>query len=674
MKRHAGAKQRTVWVTLIGGVVGLLTMTPSVTQSQQTIFGPKQYLRTAGPPNMYTDTFPLPAGVTAPFLLHIVNGNADGTNRVSSATGTVNGTQVAGPSDFNQNVGVIDRTVTLQAANTLDVRLTSAPGSFLTLTVQTVPGGPQPTALTPNPLNLTAGATGTLTATLAPAPTSAGSLVVTSSNPAVATVPATVPIAATQTSVPFTVTAVAAGTATVTVTLNGVSAASQVTVVPPAPTVTGFTPTSGAVGEPVTVTGTNFINVQAVTFNGVAAVDFTVQSDTTLTAVVPAGATTGKIAVTTAAGTGQSTADFTVKNPVPILTGLTPTAAPAGSPDVALTVTGQQFVPGAAVTFGATTLATTVVSATHLTVTIPGALLATKGTVPVTAGNPAPGGGISNSLPFTIQNRPPQLAPIGNHTVPLGSTLTFTVTATDPDHDPVTFAVTPLPLPAHAAFNAQTGVFTFTPDATQVGDVTLTVFASDGEATASETVTITVTGAPAGGVTAVTGRVDDTSQHPLANVPVTLRGTTLTTTTDAQGVFTLLSAGMPTGRQHLIVDGLAQNFALLVAPVDLIPNVTNQLPQALTIPPLDTATAVTVNPAATTVLASASLNVTVTIPPGAAKHPDGTPYTGQLTLSPVPEYGRPESRPVELRPGLSVTIQPAGIVMDPPVPITSTFI
>lgn len=290
----------------------LLAMLPVVGHSQQVIFGPTQYLRTAGPPNQYTDTVSLPAGATAPFLLHIVNGNPNGTNRVSSAHVTRNGTEVVGPSEFSQNVAVIDRTVSLQATNTLAVRLTSAPGSFLTISVLATGVGPQPTGLTPNPLNLTAGTIGTLTATIAPSPTVAGSLAVSSSDPGVATVPASVAFAVGQTSIPVPVTAVATGTATITVTLNGASAASQVTVAPVPPTVSGFTPPAGKLGEAVTITGTNFVNVQAVTFNGVAAATFTVTGATALTATVPIGAATGPLSVTTAGGTAISTGHFVV--------------------------------------------------------------------------------------------------------------------------------------------------------------------------------------------------------------------------------------------------------------------------------------------------------------------------------------------------------------------------
>jgi RHS repeat-associated protein len=115
-----------------------------------------------------------------------------------------------------------------------------------------------------------------------------------------------------QTSVPVPVTGVASGSTTITVTLNGQSAASQVTVTPPAPTLTSFSPTSGKLSDAVTVTGTNFVNVQSVTVGGVAASSFTVLGATTLVAIIPVGATTGPIAVITTGGTGTSATNFTV--------------------------------------------------------------------------------------------------------------------------------------------------------------------------------------------------------------------------------------------------------------------------------------------------------------------------------------------------------------------------
>ena len=78
------------------------------------------------------------------------------------------------------------------------------------------------------------------------------------------------------------------------------------------PSILSFTPTSGAVGTPVTITGTSFTGATKVTFGGVKAVTFSVDTDSQITATVPTGALTGKIAVTTPGGTATSTTDFTV--------------------------------------------------------------------------------------------------------------------------------------------------------------------------------------------------------------------------------------------------------------------------------------------------------------------------------------------------------------------------
>ncbi|MGH7261668.1 MAG: hypothetical protein ACREI9_13490, partial [Nitrospiraceae bacterium] len=119
---------------------------------------------------------------------------------------------------------------------------------------------PTPSSLTPNPLFVTIGATGTLTATLAPAPTAAGTLSVTSSTTAVATVPASVNFAIGQTSVPVPVTAVAVGNSQITVTLNGGSASATVQVTPQSPTVSSLLPATLAITQGGTGTLTVTIN------------------------------------------------------------------------------------------------------------------------------------------------------------------------------------------------------------------------------------------------------------------------------------------------------------------------------------------------------------------------------------------------------------------------------
>lgn len=77
------------------------------------------------------------------------------------------------------------------------------------------------------------------------------------------------------------------------------------------PTISGFTPITGSVADPVTIFGTNFTTAQVVQFNGVTAV-FVVVSDTQITTNVPVGATTGPISVQTLSGTAVSADTFTV--------------------------------------------------------------------------------------------------------------------------------------------------------------------------------------------------------------------------------------------------------------------------------------------------------------------------------------------------------------------------
>ncbi len=78
-----------------------------------------------------------------------------------------------------------------------------------------------------------------------------------------------------------------------------------------APTISSLSPTSGKVGNIITVTGTSFTGATAVQFNGMVA-EFSVANDTSITSTVPEGATTGKISVTTPGGNAASGADFTV--------------------------------------------------------------------------------------------------------------------------------------------------------------------------------------------------------------------------------------------------------------------------------------------------------------------------------------------------------------------------
>ncbi len=78
------------------------------------------------------------------------------------------------------------------------------------------------------------------------------------------------------------------------------------------PLVKSFSPSSGPVGTSVTIKGTGLINTTKVTFGGVLVTTFTANSDTQVTAAVPTGAKTGRIAITTPGGIATSATSFTV--------------------------------------------------------------------------------------------------------------------------------------------------------------------------------------------------------------------------------------------------------------------------------------------------------------------------------------------------------------------------
>ncbi len=77
------------------------------------------------------------------------------------------------------------------------------------------------------------------------------------------------------------------------------------------PTISSFSPTSGAPGSSVVITGTGLTQASKVTFGSKVA-SFVVNSDKQVTATVPTGAVTSKISITTPGGKAASKSAFTV--------------------------------------------------------------------------------------------------------------------------------------------------------------------------------------------------------------------------------------------------------------------------------------------------------------------------------------------------------------------------
>ena len=759
------AGQTSASFTVTGLTVGNATVTASLTGTTKTAT-----VQVQPPPpavvSLLPNPLPLQQGATGSLTLTI---NAAQLNDTTIPLSNSAPTLVQVPMTITVPANQLSVTIPVTALLVGNATITAAiNGSTVSSQVQVTVPPPVVTALAPATQSLPKGRPGSMQVTLSRAPSEVTVVTLSSSATNVAQVPASVTVAAGALTATFPINTVGEGTATITATVNGGGAAATVTVTAPelvlltlspqeltlfmgetqamtatatltdgttqdlttdnrlvwsstnqtvatittdglvtalavgastiratfipttgTPTVVetsvtvltppaltlSATPTTVTVGQALTVTVTSarvagigglpVTITSSGTGNVAHASTVTIAENQTSTTVVVTGVTAGSVTLTATAPIRTAGTLALTVNPgaAPVFLGMTPLSGPTG---IVVTITGLNFFPQASDTVirlngVAVTLLT--VGPTQLTFSIP--VSGTSGLITITT----PLGTTSSPQPFLI-NRSAVLDPIGNKTVALGSTLTFTATAVDPDGQPVTLSATPMPLLPHATFATQTGLFTFTPDATQVGTFPLTITASDGITTVSETITLTVTGAPPGGTTGLSGRVVDGSGQPIANMVVTVKATGQAGTTNAQGQFTI-NGVTATGRQVLLANGAPLGYAILAAPVDLIPNVQNTLSSDLRVPVVDTAHAVTVNPAVQTVISNPTLpNTTVTIAPNTAKNANGTNYTGALSISPVPEYGRPESRPVELKPGFSITIQPAGIEFTTPAPIT----
>ncbi len=126
-----------------------------------------------------------------------------------------------------------------------------------------------------------------------------------------------------------------------------------------------FLPAARRAGGLVEILGQGFTGTTAVSFNGTPA-SFIVESDTYLTATVPAGASTGVVTVTTPSGTLTSNKAFRV---VPQITSFSPTNGPVST---SVVITGESFIGVIDVHFGNVKVTSfTVDSATQITATVP---------------------------------------------------------------------------------------------------------------------------------------------------------------------------------------------------------------------------------------------------------------------------------------------------------------
>ena len=182
-----------------------------------------------------------------------------------------------------------------------------------------------------------------------------------------------------------------------------------------APSVSSISPNSGSTagGTPLTITGSNFAAGATVTLGGAAATNVSVTSGSTITANAPPhSAGSVDVVVTNPGGlSGTLPGGYTYSTPppapAPTVSSISPNSGSSGG-STAVTITGANFVSGAAVSFGGTSASNVnVINSTTITATTPAHA---AGAVSVVVMNPdGQSGNLNNG--FTYTTPPPAPAP-----------------------------------------------------------------------------------------------------------------------------------------------------------------------------------------------------------------------------------------------------------------------
>jgi uncharacterized repeat protein (TIGR03803 family) len=161
------------------------------------------------------------------------------------------------------------------------------------------------------------------------------------------------------------------------------------------PPFVSFIRNSGAVGATAQILGQGFTGTSSVSFDGIPT-SFTVESDTYLTATVPAGATTAPVIVTTPSGKLKSNQLFRV---TPQIFSFSPPSGPVGT---SVIITGESFTGANDVLIGCdsdqTPMSFTVDSDTQITAIVPAGAVSGK------IGVRTRGGNVSSATGFGVTN------------------------------------------------------------------------------------------------------------------------------------------------------------------------------------------------------------------------------------------------------------------------------
>jgi hypothetical protein len=409
----------------------------------------------------------------------------------------------------------------------------------------------------------------------------------------------------------------------VVVKVGGVSSGGKSFTVSPSPVITGVSPTSGAVGATLTITGSNFTaggtQTPQVVFNPELYASPISSTDTSITVAVPAGATTGDLVVSVGGGNSNGVL-FTVTSSDPSISNISPGGGVVGT---VVTITGANFGSSrgaSTVAFNGTAGTPTNWSGTSITVPVPTG--ATTGNVLVTVS-----GVTSDPFGFEVGTAAPNITSISPTSGAVATLVTIkgtafgstqgsnTVTFNGVSSVPTSWSATQIKAPVPTG--ATSGSVVVTASGTVSNSVSFTV-----PGTGPSITGLSPSSGPVGTSVTITGTKFDATQ---STSTVTFNGVAATATGwSPTSIVATVPSGATSGYVVVTVSGTASGgFSFSVAP-----NITNLSPATGAVGATVTisgtsfgssqgTSAVSFNGTAATPISWSASSITVPVPSGA---------------------------------------------------------
>jgi hypothetical protein len=215
----------------------------------------------------------------------------------------------------------------------------------------------------------------------------------------------------------------------------GADSSLTLTVDNPSPVLIAISPSnlvSGSSDTVLNLSGTGFLSSSTVQVNGtshLATYVSSTQINIALSAVELATAGSFSVVVTNSApgGGSSSAASYAVNNPAPLVTGLTPSTFTVGAAATTLAISGAGFLPSTTVQINGVLRSASYVNSTQINIQLSATDLATTGNFNVALTNPAPGGGLSSTVFYSVNNPAPVIKTFDPASVTAGGSTLKTI-------------------------------------------------------------------------------------------------------------------------------------------------------------------------------------------------------------------------------------------------------